>query len=169
MIRKLAAALVALTLPAAAMADVLGGDRLNAVIDAAKFDGDVAISNQPDASSDYTCSYIGLRPEPARSDEDGLTWRWASVTKQMVAILAMQQVERGKIGLDTSVATYLPAFRSPNAGTATIRNLLQHRVGLPNPAHKKVAAAAFSQRKAFEFGEVWMGSGFSYDLLSADA
>ena len=34
---------------------------------------------------------------------------------------------------------------------------------------KELAVVAFSQAKPFEFGEVWMGSSFSYDLLSAAA
>jgi len=134
MIRTLAAALVALTLPAAAMADDLDNARVNAVIEQARFDGDVVISTRTEDSEFYRYGYVGLLPEPARSDEDGLTWRRASITKQMIAILVMQQVERGAIDLDKPVATYLPAFRSANAGTATIRNLLQHRAGLPNPA-----------------------------------
>lgn len=133
MIRTIAA-LLALALPAAALADDFDARRVDAVIKQAKFDGDVAISTRIEDSEFYRYGYVGLLPEPARSDEDGLTWRWASVTKQMIAILVMQQVERGTINLDAPVATYLPTFRSPNAATATIRNLLQHRAGLPNPA-----------------------------------
>lgn len=135
MIRTLAACL-ALALPAAAVADDFPTGRVSAVIAAADFRGDIAIANRIEAS-DYTAarySHVGLLPEPDRGWPDGLTWRWASVTKQVVAILVMREVERGKIDLDQPVATYLPAFRSPNAGTATIRNLLQHRAGLPNPA-----------------------------------
>lgn len=136
MIRTLAAALVALSLSAPAAAEDFPSDRVSAVIKAADFRGDIAISNNI-AERDITAARyasFGLLPEPDRGWPDGLTWRWASVTKQVVAILIMKQVEAGKIDLDKPVATYLPAFRSPNAGTATIRNLLQHRAGLPNPA-----------------------------------
>lgn len=135
MIRTLAA-LLAFSLPAAAMADEFPVDRVNAVIDAARFEGDIAISS---GAGDMQMGgpryrWTGLLPEPSRGWPDGLTWRWASVTKQVVAILVMREVERGTIDLDKPVATYLPAFRSPNASTATVRNLLQHRAGLPNPA-----------------------------------
>lgn len=60
-------------------------------------------------------------------------WRWASVTKQMTAVLVMQEVARGTIDLQASVATYLPTFGSANAQAATIEQLLRHRSGLPNP------------------------------------
>jgi D-alanyl-D-alanine carboxypeptidase len=59
-------------------------------------------------------------------------WRWASVTKQMTAILVMQEVARGTIDLQAPIATYLPTFASANA-TATIEQLLHHQAGLPNP------------------------------------
>ncbi|MCZ8370311.1 MAG: serine hydrolase [Porphyrobacter sp.] len=133
MIRTIAA-LIALALPSAAMADDFDAERINAVIEQAKFDGHVAISTRIEDSEFYRYGYVGLMPEPTRGWPDGLTWRWASVTKQIVAILIMREVERGTIDLDQPVATYLPAFRSANAGTATIRNLLQHRARLPNPA-----------------------------------
>lgn len=138
MIRTLVA-LLALSLPATAeaAAEDFPLDELGAVISAAKFEGDIVISDSSDAArDDYPARFgwTGLLPEPDRGWPDGLTWRWASVTKQVVAILVMKQAEAGKIDLDQPVANYLPAFRSSNAGTATIRNLLQHRAGLPNPA-----------------------------------
>jgi CubicO group peptidase (beta-lactamase class C family) len=135
MIRTLAAVL-ALSLPAAAAAKDVSFDAVGDVIRAAKFEGDIVISDSTDpARDDYPArfSWTGLLPEPDRGWPDGLTWRWASVTKQVVAILVMREVEADRIKLDEPVSTYLPAFRSPNAGTATIRNLLQHRAGLPNP------------------------------------
>lgn len=134
MIRTLVA-LLAFGLPATAAAQEFPSERVSAVIAAAGFEGDVKISDsiavRPFGGARY--GWTGLLPEPSRGWPDGLTWRWASVTKQVVAILVMREVERGTIDLDKPVATYLPAFRSPNAGTATIRNLLQHRAGLPNP------------------------------------
>ncbi len=136
MIRTLAA-ILALSLPAAAAAKDFPFDEVGAVIRAAQFEGDIVISDSTDpARDDYPArfSWTGLLPEPDRGWPDGLTWRWASVTKQVIAILIMREVERGTIDLDKPVATYLPAFGSANAGTATIRNLLQHRAGLPNPA-----------------------------------
>lgn len=60
-------------------------------------------------------------------------WRWASVTKQVIATLVIQEVAKGRIDLDAPVARYLPAFKSPNAGSVTVRELLRHQSGLPNP------------------------------------
>ncbi|MEL6707425.1 MAG: serine hydrolase domain-containing protein [Pseudomonadota bacterium] len=139
MLRPIATLALALVGSAAA-APVSAQDGFNdtgvaALIRQSGFDGDIAIStriNDP--------AYLGPRyawrarlPEPYRGDGDGLTWRWASVTKQIVAILVMQQVERGNLALDKPVANYLPDFESPNADKVTIRQLLQHQSGLPNP------------------------------------
>lgn len=60
-------------------------------------------------------------------------WRWASVTKQVIATLVMQEVAARRIDLDKPVATYLPNFASANAGRITVRQLLRHQTGLPNP------------------------------------
>lgn len=60
-------------------------------------------------------------------------WRWASITKQIVATLIMQEVAKGTIALDQPLATYLPNFRGSNSSKITIRQLLRHQSGLPNP------------------------------------
>lgn len=60
-------------------------------------------------------------------------WPWASVTKQVTAVLVMQEVEKGALSLDQSLAAALPEFKGANAGKITIRQLLQHMSGLPNP------------------------------------
>ncbi|MFM9829370.1 MAG: serine hydrolase domain-containing protein [Sphingomonas sp.] len=60
-------------------------------------------------------------------------WRWASVTKQVIATLVMQQVAAGRIDLDAPLSTYLPGFTSANARLITVRQLLRHQSGLPNP------------------------------------
>ena len=73
-------------------------------------------------------------------------WRWASVTKQVVAVLVMQEVAQGHIALDAPVNRYLPAFKSQNAGTITVRQLLRHQSGLPNPddvAASSIADSAY--------------------------
>lgn len=57
----------------------------------------------------------------------------ASVTKQVVAAMVMQQVDRGKLALDAPVSRYLPALRGRTLHAPTLRQLLQHRSGLRNP------------------------------------
>ncbi|MCP5397397.1 MAG: beta-lactamase family protein [Sphingomonadaceae bacterium] len=58
---------------------------------------------------------------------------WGSVTKQVIATMVMQQVERGRITLDAPVIAYLPLPPQGDMAAPTIRELLQHRSGLRNP------------------------------------
>jgi CubicO group peptidase (beta-lactamase class C family) len=60
-------------------------------------------------------------------------WPWASVTKQITGLLIMQEVERGRLSLDDTIAKLLPTFTGPSASTVTVRQLLQHTSGLPDP------------------------------------
>jgi CubicO group peptidase (beta-lactamase class C family) len=55
----------------------------------------------------------------------------ASVTKVYTAVLAMQQVERGRIDLAAPVTRYLPAFDGPGKAPVTVAMLLAHTSGLP--------------------------------------
>lgn len=61
-------------------------------------------------------------------------WRWASVTKQIVAVAILQMVEEGHFNLDSVVADVIPEVKVANANQMTIRNLLQHTSGLINDA-----------------------------------
>jgi D-alanyl-D-alanine carboxypeptidase len=63
----------------------------------------------------------------------GQVWRWASVSKQVAAALLMQQVDAGRVALTDTVSQHLPGFKSPQAAQITVRHLLQHLSGLPNP------------------------------------
>jgi len=53
----------------------------------------------------------------------------ASVTKTFTAMAILKMAEEGKLGLDEELSKYFPAFDYPGV---TIRNLLNHRSGLPN-------------------------------------
>ncbi len=68
-------------------------------------------------------------------------WRWASVSKQIVAVLVMQEVDRGSVTLDTPVKAYAPRLKIANADRVTLRQLLQHTSGLPNVEDAPVNAA----------------------------
>jgi CubicO group peptidase (beta-lactamase class C family) len=96
--------------------------RIEPIARAANFSGEVIASKGDEAIS-----------VPGGKIRVGQRWRWASVTKQIVATLMMQEVAAGRIDLDKPVSTYLPAFKSANAGTITVRQLLRHQSGLPNP------------------------------------
>jgi CubicO group peptidase (beta-lactamase class C family) len=55
----------------------------------------------------------------------------ASVSKLFTSIVAVQQIEQGRIGLDTPVTAYIPEFAANGKGGITVRNLLTHTSGLP--------------------------------------
>lgn len=53
----------------------------------------------------------------------------ASVSKLFTSILAVQQIERGALGLEATVASYLPDFGAAGKQDITIRQLLTHTSG----------------------------------------
>jgi CubicO group peptidase (beta-lactamase class C family) len=55
----------------------------------------------------------------------------ASVTKVFTALLALQQVDRGRLDLAAPVARYLPEFVGPGKAAITVSMLLTHTSGLP--------------------------------------
>jgi CubicO group peptidase (beta-lactamase class C family) len=55
----------------------------------------------------------------------------ASLTKVYTAILAMQQVDKGRIDLASPVAEYLPGFTGAGKDKVTVAMLLAHTGGLP--------------------------------------
>jgi CubicO group peptidase (beta-lactamase class C family) len=60
---------------------------------------------------------------------------WFSMTKIVTATAAMQLVERGELGLDDPVTSFLPQFPEPRSGwpQVRVRHLLSHSSGLANP------------------------------------
>ncbi|MEU5949008.1 serine hydrolase domain-containing protein [Micromonospora sp. NPDC047465] len=55
----------------------------------------------------------------------------ASITKVYTAILALQQVDKGRIDLDAPVVDYLPGFTGTGKNRVTVAMLLAHTSGLP--------------------------------------
>lgn len=96
---------------------------ITAVLTQAKFEGEVIARKGDNAP-------YRMRTLPKSTPQN---WRWASVTKQFVATLVMQEVAKGTVDLDKPVSLYLPTFKSPNASKITVRQLLRHQSGLPNP------------------------------------
>ena len=54
----------------------------------------------------------------------------ASLTKLFTSVAAMQQIERGTLGIDARVGAYLPDFRAVARHDITVRHLLTHTSGL---------------------------------------
>lgn len=67
-------------------------------------------------------------PIPVRPDT---IFDLASLTKLFTATYVMQLVEAGRIDLDRTVASYLPAFGANGKDRITVRQLLDHSSGLP--------------------------------------
>jgi CubicO group peptidase (beta-lactamase class C family) len=69
----------------------------------------------------------GAKVDPART-----VWPIASVTKVVTAIAVLQQVDAGRVDLDTDVNRYLKSLQVPAQGfpPLTLRHLLSHTGGL---------------------------------------
>ena len=105
-------------------------DRAAAVVAEAGVPGELVIT---DAAGDQRAEAFGVA-DRARNvpNRVGQRWHWASVTKQITATLVMQEVAAGHMELDAPISRYLQDFSGDR--TITIRELLQHRSGLPNPS-----------------------------------
>lgn len=102
---------------------------LLAAAQAAKLRGTVLLGTM---DSSFTI-IVGVEGAGPPIDKGTGTWRWASVTKQLMAVLAMQEVEAGRLSLDAAIAPYLGGMMVPNADQITVRQLLRHQSGLANP------------------------------------
>jgi D-alanyl-D-alanine carboxypeptidase len=122
---KIAGALVATLVAPTALAAT--ADAASAVVANSDFSGEILISRGAAAPTSIRMMRAG---EPR-------LWRWASVTKQVIATIIMQEVAKGTIDLDKPVSTYLPRFKSLNADKITVRQLLRHQSGLPNADDSK--------------------------------
>ena len=81
-------------------------------------------------------------PRPARPED---RFRIASVTKPMVATLALQEVARGRWSLSTTVGSVLPGLL-PGHDRITVEQLLSHRSGLPEYLTPIIAGATSPQQ-----------------------
>lgn len=131
------AALLALVAPdprvAAVLADspfsgyalvVRGGDTLH--------DGTVHPCPPMEPGGDIVLCHPRPRPGEVR-------WPWASVSKQMAALVTMQQVERGRLRLDDPISRWIRMGKAP---APTVRQLLQHQSGFRNPNDSPVDPAS---------------------------
>ena len=99
-------------------ASVKASTVLQPVLDEFGFDGAIRIS--------------GGALDSVASDR-GYAWPWASITKQVIATLVMQEVETGRLDLDRPVSSYLAGWPQDGLPAPTLRQLLQHQSGLYDP------------------------------------
>lgn len=91
------------------------------------FNGAVLIARK--GKSDYM-KYTGIANRREDIPFSGKTrFHIFSITKTFTAVLIMQLYEQGRIGLDSTIATYFPAYRGEAAHKVTIRNLLTYSSG----------------------------------------
>lgn len=64
-------------------------------------------------------------------------FRWASISKPVTAIAAMQLQSRGQLDLDADARTYVPEFPEKSA-PITLRQLLSHQGGIVHYANGKI-------------------------------
>lgn len=84
-------------------------------------------------------------------DPDLTVYDLASLTKVVATTTAvMLLVEDGKIGLDTPVREYLPAFSGGDRDFVTIRHLLTHTSGLPAGASLRAPSPVLSLARAVD-------------------
>ncbi|NLU93500.1 serine hydrolase domain-containing protein [Chitinophaga sp. Ak27] len=78
-----------------------------------------------------------------------------SVTKQITAVMVLQEAEKGRIQLQQTLRTYLPDFPDRWADTITVHQLLNHTSGV----------VWYDQPLAFTPGSRYAYSNFGYALL----
>jgi len=106
-------------------------------------------------------------------------FRIASLSKQFTKILVLQLEEEGKLGLDGTIADYLPGYSGPGADRITIQLLLDHRSGIAAESAvqnlERIERDYYTQDQMleliagydlwFEPGARWGYSNFGYYLL----
>ena len=108
---------------------------LRAIVDkahtAGTFDGVVVVSHNGQAIFKEA---VGLADRVRHIPmTEHTVFRLASETKQVTALLIMQEVSAGRLSLDAPAGQYLHEL-APSAGRVGVRQLLQHVSGLANPS-----------------------------------
>lgn len=100
--------------------------------------------------------------QPVRPDH---LFQIGSISKSFAGICILQQVERGKLSLDTEVRDILPQVRLPVGARVTIQNLLNHTSGLPADPPMFPRVTGGDLWLGSEPGSRWSYSNLGYDLL----
>jgi CubicO group peptidase (beta-lactamase class C family) len=87
-------------------------------------------------ASGYALKYADYQGDPLPADQQipmktNTIFDLASLSKLFTSIVAMQEIQAGKLDLNATVASYLPEFASNGKGDITIKMLLTHTSGLP--------------------------------------
>ena len=96
----------------------IDADAVSAALDPAKAPGTILIARGDKIVFERAIGTIA--PESETPHELGQVWRWASVTKQITATIAMQEAAAGRLDLDAPIIRYLPDSKAP-LQTASLR------------------------------------------------
>lgn len=131
MIRGLGLLLSLFGLCAAQPALAFDPDRLGRIAEAQDFNGVILVSRGDTIV--YLRAFGRVSPHDATPHRIDAQWRWASITKQVIATIVLQEVASDRLSLDAPIARYWPDFPNANRDRITIRHLLGHMSGLPDP------------------------------------
>ena len=126
------AALILGALPAAAQTPAppaIDGAAVSAALNPETAPGTILIARGDTIVFERTVGAV--TPAGGGDHQLGQVWRWASVSKQVTATIAMQEVAAGRLDLDAPIIRYLPDSKAPYASRITSRMLMQHVSGLP--------------------------------------
>ncbi len=132
--------------------------RIAAVANSAQLAGTVLIAKGDNIVFERAFGFVD--PAGKKRHRLGQVWRYASVTKQWAATLAMQEVAAGRLDLDAPIKTYLPDSKAPFANAITARRLMQHVSGLPRTEEGPLGADGWAQFYTLPDGSP--GTGVSY-------
>jgi D-alanyl-D-alanine carboxypeptidase len=139
-------------------ADTVVPERITPVVDASRLAGTVLIAKGDKIVYERAFGFVD--PAGQKRHRLGQVWRYASVTKQWAATLAMQEVAAGRLDLDAPISTYLTASKAPFASAITARMLMQHVSGLPRTEDSPLGADGWSQ--FYRLPEGSPGTGMSF-------
>ena len=142
MIRALIAALAAILLTAQVPSPVIDSDAVTAALDPIKAPGTILIARGDTVIFERAFGLVD--PKGSAEHQLGAVWRWASVSKQITATIAMQEVAAGRLDLDAPITRYLPDSKAPYANRITARMLMQHVSGLPRTEEAPVGSDDWS-------------------------
>lgn len=112
--------------------------RVTPVLEQARLAGTVLIARGD--SILFEQAFGTVDPAGGAKHRLGQRWRYASVTKQWTATLAMQDVAAGRLDLDRPIRAYLPDSKAPFADRITSRMLMQHISGVPRTEDSPIGA-----------------------------
>jgi CubicO group peptidase (beta-lactamase class C family) len=133
-------------------------DSVQAVLDRAVADGAfpgafAAVGTSAGVVAEYGAGRLDAAD--AQRPDRSTVWDLASLTKVVGTTSALLQlVGEGRVGLDTPVVRYLPAWQAAGAGAVTVRQLLTHSSGLPawRALYKEAATADEALRHVYATG-----------------